>query len=451
MSTRQIERITHIESLLLIENTVIDTKKLREACSYGIPDSLRPLCWRLFLDYLPRDRPNWKVVLAQQRAGYADLVENLIVTPGEQEDRHSAATTSKEVTDHPLSETSTTSEFRENEILIQIDRDVRRLRPEIQFFQKNTDYPFISAARINLAKRISRDRLAVDEDPLSKMSDRSSSEMTEESQSPAVPVKTAEEQDPECELHWQVVERMLFIYSKVNPGIKYVQGMNELIGPIYYVFATDPDREWAEHAEADTFYCFQHLMSEVKDNFIKKLDKSNCGIEIVINKFHERLAVQDPALYHHIAETQQIQPQFYVFRWILLLLSQEFSLPDLITLWDAVFASTDRIDCVQSICLVMLNEIREDLLAGDFSANMRLLQDYPNNIDVANIMIKAYDLRHKKVSNNSARSNSASDTSDISFNSSSQSLTRAADRISAFMTGAKARINQYTNKKKDNS
>ena len=54
--------------------------------------------------------------------------------------------------------------------------------------------------------------------------------------------------------------------------------MNELIGPIYYVFATDPDLEWAEHAEADTFYCFQQLMSEIKDNFIKTLDKSSCGV-----------------------------------------------------------------------------------------------------------------------------------------------------------------------------
>lgn len=25
------------------------------------------------------------------------------------------------------------------------------------------------------------------------------------------------------EAHWQVVERILFIYAKLNPGIKYVQ------------------------------------------------------------------------------------------------------------------------------------------------------------------------------------------------------------------------------------
>lgn len=47
-----------------------------------------------------------------------------------------------------------------------------------------------------------------------------------------------------CEAHWEVVERILFIYAKLNPGIAYVQGMNEIVGPIYYTFATDPNSQW---------------------------------------------------------------------------------------------------------------------------------------------------------------------------------------------------------------
>lgn len=46
------------------------------------------------------------------------------------------------------------------------------------------------------------------------------------------------------EAHWEVVERILFIYAKLNPGIAYVQGMNEIVGPIYYTFATDPNSQW---------------------------------------------------------------------------------------------------------------------------------------------------------------------------------------------------------------
>lgn len=46
------------------------------------------------------------------------------------------------------------------------------------------------------------------------------------------------------EAHWEVVERILFIYAKLNPGIAYVQGMNEIVGPIYYTFATDLNSQW---------------------------------------------------------------------------------------------------------------------------------------------------------------------------------------------------------------
>lgn len=41
-----------------------------------------------------------------------------------------------------------------------------------------------------------------------------------------------------------MVARILFIYAKLNPGQGYVQGMNEIIGPLYYVFANDSKEEW---------------------------------------------------------------------------------------------------------------------------------------------------------------------------------------------------------------
>lgn len=64
--------------------------------------------------------------------------------------------------------------------------------------------------------------------------------------------------------------------------------MNEIIGPIYYVLASDNDDEWARYAEADAYYCFQLLMSEIKDNFIKTLDNSYCGIGKFITVFYKK-------------------------------------------------------------------------------------------------------------------------------------------------------------------
>lgn len=79
-----------IENLLLIQNRIIDTKALRDFCIYGrikinyykfllgIPDKFRPLCWRLFLDFLPKERHMWIQVLKKQRNYYENLVENIL-------------------------------------------------------------------------------------------------------------------------------------------------------------------------------------------------------------------------------------------------------------------------------------------------------------------------------------------------------------------------------------
>lgn len=43
----------------------------------------------------------------------------------------------------------------------------------------------------------------------------------------------------ETEYHWEVIERILYIYYKTHGSQNYVQGMNEIIAPIYFVFAND--------------------------------------------------------------------------------------------------------------------------------------------------------------------------------------------------------------------
>ena len=41
------------------------------------------------------------------------------------------------------------------------------------------------------------------------------------------------------------LKNILVVFAKLNPGIRYVQGMNELLAPLYYVFKNDPDEEYA--------------------------------------------------------------------------------------------------------------------------------------------------------------------------------------------------------------
>ena len=69
------------------------------------------------------------------------------------------------------------------------------------------------------------------------------------------------------ETYADVLHRILFIYAKLNPGIKYVQGMNEVLAVIYYCFLEQDRRESdggafipRKYAESDAFFAFSNIM-----------------------------------------------------------------------------------------------------------------------------------------------------------------------------------------------
>lgn len=59
-----------------------------------------------------------------------------------------------------------------------------------------------------------------------------------------------------------------------------------------------------EHAEADTFFCFTNLMAEIRDNFIKSLDDSQCGITYKMEKVYSTLKDKDVELYLKLVRTR---------------------------------------------------------------------------------------------------------------------------------------------------
>ena len=104
--------------------------------SPGVPDGsgLRSTCWKILLNYLPFCTSDWDDVLTKQRNAYNQFIRTMIVDPNQSQD----------ISDHPLSTStnSTWSEyFKENEVLSQIDKDVRRLCPDLSFFQQPTKFP----------------------------------------------------------------------------------------------------------------------------------------------------------------------------------------------------------------------------------------------------------------------------------------------------------------------
>ncbi|KAJ8919824.1 hypothetical protein NQ315_006353 [Exocentrus adspersus] len=259
-------RLKEFEDILLQD--VVDLKQLKKQSFHGVPDDqgVRALCWRLLLNYLPPERKKWMSHLEDKRSLYKQFIDEMIVMPGEKE-------TDGDVTlgDHPLSinpDSQWQTFFKDNEVLLQIDKDVRRLCPDISFFQQPTDFPCSEIVNSNDVKRlhtrVQRRFLKcanVERKGLGITKIALSIKKANEDYAPMAEGKEA---------HWEVVERILFLYAKLNPGQGYVQGMNEIIGPIYYAFACDPDITFRENAESDCFFCFTNLMSEIRDFFHKE-------------------------------------------------------------------------------------------------------------------------------------------------------------------------------------
>lgn len=181
--------------------------------------------------------------------------------------------------------------------------------------------------------------------------------------------------------------------------------MNELFAILYHTFANEDKGTfanqggWSEDggapsvAETCSFFAFVDLMGEFRDHFCSQLDNSDVGIRSSLSKLSTNLRAFDSQLWNKIEMENGVKPHYYAFRWMTTLLTQEFAFPDVVRLWDTMLSDPDgRADCIRRLCIAMVLLVREELMKGDFAANMRILQQYPP-MDVGLIVKKATELR----------------------------------------------------------
>ena len=123
------------------------------------------------------------------------------------------------------------------------------------------------------------------------------------------------------ETHADVLSRILFIYAKLNPGVKYVQGMNEVLACLYYCFYDQNEpKEFAQYFESDLFFCFSRMMTDMRDSFLRTMDHEDSGINGKVAEFDYLLLRIDPQLHTHLSD-EGLDPQYYSLRWLMLLIS----------------------------------------------------------------------------------------------------------------------------------
>lgn len=160
------------------------------------------------------------------------------------------------IIDHPLSRATDSSwkQFYDDKLQWEeIEKDVKRTRVELMFFQMAVDPSKNSQEEV---KRLEMQAAT-------KKSDLNPDDIANY-----------------IESHADCMARILFVYAKLNKGIRYVQGMNEVLAIMYYCFwkfGSDSVIS-TQYMESDLFFCFSNLMSEIKDGFLRDLDKEDSGI-----------------------------------------------------------------------------------------------------------------------------------------------------------------------------
>ena len=191
------------------------------------------------------------------------------------------------------------------------------------------------------------------------------------------------------ETHADVIERILYIYSKLNKDVNYVQGMNELIAPIYFSFFRDNNvleekKVDIENIEADSFWCFSNLIGEIKNIFIKEKDNEEGGIFNIINKFEKLIESYDIELYN-LFKNNNVSFIHISFRWFSLFFSQDFLMPDTLRLWDIFFCEENKLYFVYYFSLGLLIYKKNILINKDFYGIVKELQNL-EDVDIEKVI-----------------------------------------------------------------
>jgi len=451
------DKIKHriYEIITTMNSDNINIAVLKKYIFDGIPDeiqSLRSLAWKLLFNYLPNNCSIWEDHLDSQRQEYSEIKEKYIIkeetdhknpilfktkssnneinnnikqnfnnislenvakerkdtkeskddydlnnesnksssnsilsnnNSGNKEDgKHTCKKLKKKITsDHPLSNTDNSiwkNRFLDKDLLAEIDKDVRRTRSHMHFFFMPTNNDIFKNENIN-----------------------NYIDYVEKKRSEVKPLSLSSK----YEAHADVLTRILFIYAKINPEVRYIQGMNEVLAPIYYCFSLDQNPYFSQYIEADAYFCFSNLMNKIKDNFLRSKDNTSNGIHSKITNIFRILVSLDKDLSQKFID-QKIEIHYFAFRWVTLLLTQEFEIPDVLRLWDSVLSYDSLFEIISFLSVSIFTLKRQELINADFSGIMESMQSL-DKIDVevlvktAETLIKEYNLKMKVVQGNS--------------------------------------------------
>ncbi|KAL4917450.1 RabGAP/TBC [Aspergillus aurantiobrunneus] len=184
------------------------------------------------------------------------------------------------------------------------------------------------------------------------------------------------------------LERILYVWAIRHPASGYVQGINDLVTPLWQVFlgvyvtdlnveeGMDPGqlpRSVLDAVEADSFWCLTKLLDGIQDNYIY----AQPGIHRQVRALRDLTMRIDATLAKHL-EQEGVEFMQFSFRWMNCLLMREMSVQNTIRMWDTYMAEEQGFSRFHLyVCAAFLVKWTDQLVKMDFQEIMMFLQALP--------------------------------------------------------------------------
>ncbi|GJJ76365.1 hypothetical protein EMPS_08724 [Entomortierella parvispora] len=149
----------------------------------------------------------------------------------------------------------------------------------------------------------------------------------------------------------------------------YVQGMSDLLAPVFAVMGD----------EVMGFWAFVGVMEKTKKNFYR----DQVGMQGQLESLGKLIQVLDPKFYKHLEKCEALN-LFFCFRWLLIWFKREFEWVDIMRLWEILFSDHLSSQFHLFVAMAILDKHRDvmmDHLRG-FDEILKYVNDLSMTIDL---------------------------------------------------------------------
>ncbi|CDK29123.1 unnamed protein product [Kuraishia capsulata CBS 1993] len=176
--------------------------------------------------------------------------------------------------------------------------------------------------------------------------------------------------------HLDILRSILISYNELNTNLGYVQGMTDLLSPIYFVLED----------ESLAFWGFSRFMERMERNFVRDLSGMKNQMEVL----NELVQFMLPDLYIHLVKCES-NNLFFFFRMLLVWFKRELSYEDTMRLWEVLwtdyYSSQFFLFCALAVLdqhsRIMINNLHA------FDEVLKYMNDISGHINLEQILLRA--------------------------------------------------------------